>query len=64
MSEEWLRDLAPLQTDWHKPFLEIAPYLIIVFKRSYEFDEANKNIRIITSPKVVALPVFSVCSDP
>lgn len=42
MSEEWLQDLAPLQTDWHKPFLEIAPYLIIVFKRSYEFDNANK----------------------
>lgn len=38
MSEEWLQDLAPLGTDWQKPFLEIAPYLIIVFKRSYELD--------------------------
>ncbi|MDE3252265.1 MAG: nitroreductase family protein [Bacteroidota bacterium] len=37
MSEEWLQDLAPLQTDWQKPFLETAPYLIIVFKRSYEY---------------------------
>lgn len=37
MSEEWLNDLAPLQTDWQKPFLETAPCLIIVFKRSYEF---------------------------
>ncbi len=36
MSEEWLKDLAPIGTDWNKPFLEIAPYLIIVFKRSYE----------------------------
>lgn len=36
MPEEWLKDLRPLQTDWHKEFLEIAPYLIIVFKRSYE----------------------------
>lgn len=36
MSEEWLKDLAPIGTDWSKPFLEIAPYLIIVFKRSYE----------------------------
>ncbi|HRI22557.1 MAG TPA: nitroreductase family protein, partial [Panacibacter sp.] len=42
MSEEWLQDLAPLQTGWQKPFLEIAPYLIIVFKRSYEFEEGNK----------------------
>ena len=39
MSEAWLQDLAPLGTDWHKPFLETAPYLIIVFKRAYEFDE-------------------------
>ena len=42
MSEEWLQDLAPLQTDWQKPFLEIAPYLIIVFKRSYEFETDHK----------------------
>jgi iodotyrosine deiodinase len=38
MSDEWLRDLQPLGTNWEKPFLEIAPYLIIVFKRSYELD--------------------------
>lgn len=36
MSEEWIHDLRPLQTDWKKPFLEIAPYLIIVFRRAYE----------------------------
>lgn len=38
MSEEWLKDLEPIGTDWQKPFLERAPYLIIVFKRSYEFE--------------------------
>lgn len=36
MSDEWLRDIEPLQTDWQKPFLEIAPYLIVVFKQVYE----------------------------
>ena len=36
MSDEWLHDLAPIGTDWQKPFLETAPYLIIVFSRSYE----------------------------
>jgi nitroreductase len=36
MSEEWLSDIAPLQTDWHKPFLEDAPYLVVVFKRVYD----------------------------
>ena len=38
MSEEWLKDLMPLQTDWQKPFLEIAPYLIIVFKKIFDLD--------------------------
>lgn len=39
MPEAWMKDLRPLQTDWHKEFLEIAPYLIIVFKKSYEINE-------------------------
>lgn len=30
-SEEWLEALAPLGTDEDKPFLEIAPWLIVVF---------------------------------
>lgn len=32
---EWLEALAPLGTDWRKPFLEIAPYLIVVFRVDY-----------------------------
>lgn len=36
MSEAWKSDLTPLGTDWHKPFLEIAPVLIVVFSRSYD----------------------------
>jgi nitroreductase len=35
-SEQWLKDLAPLGTDWRKPFLEIAPALIVVFRIDYE----------------------------
>ncbi|MAG55811.1 MAG: hypothetical protein CMJ83_05935 [Planctomycetes bacterium] len=31
-SDEWLKDLEPLGTDPNKPFLEAAPWLIIVFK--------------------------------
>ncbi|MCK6617403.1 MAG: nitroreductase family protein [Cyclobacteriaceae bacterium] len=38
MSEEWLNAIKPLQTDWHKPFLETAPYLIVVFKKLYELN--------------------------
>lgn len=43
MSEEWLKDLAPLQTDWEKEFLETAPCLIVIFKRSYEFEGDSKH---------------------
>ena len=32
MPVEWLEALAPLGTDWHKEFLEVAPYLIVVFR--------------------------------
>ncbi len=31
-SRRWLEDLAPLGTDPSKPFLEIAPWLIVVFQ--------------------------------
>ena len=42
MPEDWKQDLLPLQTDWKKEFLETAPYLIIVFKKSYEFNAAGQ----------------------
>jgi nitroreductase len=35
MPSEWLEALAPLGTDWHKPFLETAPVLIVVFRIDY-----------------------------
>ena len=41
MTDEWLKDLEPIGTDWRKPFLETAPYLIVVFKRSYELEKNN-----------------------
>jgi nitroreductase len=33
--QEWLEALAPLGTDEHKPYLETAPYLIVIFAQSY-----------------------------
>jgi iodotyrosine deiodinase len=35
-SENWLKDLKVIGTDANKEFLETAPWLIIVFKRSYD----------------------------
>jgi nitroreductase len=31
-NEEWLADLAPLGTDENKAFLEVAPWLVVIFK--------------------------------
>ena len=39
MGERWKNDLAPIATDMHKPFLEIAPWLLIACKRPYEYKE-------------------------
>lgn len=36
MSPEWLAALEPLGTDWRKPFLEIAPWLVVVFAELWE----------------------------
>ena len=41
MSEEWLEDLIPLGTDWHKDFIETVPWVIVVMKRVYERGEEN-----------------------
>jgi nitroreductase len=37
-SEAWLASLAPLGTEWQKPFLETAPWLVVVFKQLYLLD--------------------------
>jgi nitroreductase len=39
--EAWLKDLAPLGTDPSKPFLEVAPWLIVVFKLTRDDDGGN-----------------------
>ena len=40
--KDWLKDLNKFGTDWHKEFLEIAPYLIVVFKQIYDLDDNIK----------------------
>ncbi len=49
---EWLDALAPLGTDKDKPFLEIAPYLIVIMAQSYglrEDDEKTKHYYVAES---------------
>lgn len=45
MNEEWLNDLKQLGTDWHKPFLETAPALIVVFKKAWKIDENGHRLQ-------------------
>ena len=41
-SGEWLKDLEPFETNWSKPFLEVAPSLIVVFKKVYDVREKQR----------------------
>ena len=52
----WLKDLNQFGTDWHKPFLEIAPYLIIVFKKHYDLEgeKQKKNYYVNESVGIAA----------
>lgn len=45
MSEEWLNALAPIGTNWEKPFLETVPWIVVCFAQSYGFDENNERIK-------------------
>ncbi|HAY69408.1 MAG TPA: nitroreductase family protein [Acidimicrobiaceae bacterium] len=40
MNDEWQEALAPLGTDHHKEFLEIAPWIVVLFEQRYE-QQAN-----------------------
>lgn len=43
MPDEWLEALAPLATDWKKPFLETAPWLVVAFAEAYGvLDDGSK----------------------
>jgi nitroreductase len=52
MSDEWLQDLQAIGTDWHKPFLEKAPWLIVVFKKVYDLDENEKRTNYYVNESV------------
>ena len=46
ISDKWKDDLEHLKVNTKKPFLEEAPYLIVVFKHSYQFDENNQRTNV------------------
>jgi nitroreductase len=45
MSDEWLEALQPFDTDWQKPFLETAPWLVVCFAENYGIDEEGEKVK-------------------
>lgn len=57
MPDEWLEALEPFATDWHKPFLEIAPWLVVLFQQTVELlpsGETRKNYYVTESVGIAA----------
>jgi len=52
MSEEWLKDLEPFATDHNKPFIDIAPWIIVVFKKPYDIIDGEKKKNYYTNESV------------
>lgn len=57
-TDRWLKDLAPIGTDQHKEFLEVAPWLVVVFKILGDDDGPhyyiNESVGIATGMLLVA----------
>jgi iodotyrosine deiodinase len=54
---EWLEALAPLGTDWRKPFLETAPVLIVVFRHAYRLGADGSHQKTYYSTESVGIAV-------
>ncbi|HSJ71411.1 MAG TPA: nitroreductase family protein [Acidimicrobiia bacterium] len=44
LPQHWLEDLEPLGTSWEKPFLEVAPWLVVVFEQRYGVGEGGQRL--------------------
>ncbi len=53
--QDWLEALAPLGTDSDKPFLETAPWLIVIFAQRYGEDPSGKKIKHYYVPESVGI---------
>lgn len=53
--DDWLQALAPLGTDDHKPFLETAPYLIVIFAQKHGLDAQGKKTKNYYVPESVGI---------
>ncbi len=54
-NQEWLDALAPLGTDEQKPFLETAPWLIVIFEQRYGLDPEGEKTRFYYTKESIGL---------
>jgi len=57
MNDEWQAALAPLGTDHHKEFLQVAPWIVVLFEQRYELLEdgtTQKNYYVKESVGIAA----------
>lgn len=55
--KEWLDALAPLGTDWEKPFLETAPWLIGVFGQRHGISADGRRTKYYYVPESVGIAI-------
>lgn len=53
--EEWLSALSHLGTDWRKPFLETAPWLIAIFGQRWGVDAEGRKVKHYYVPESVGI---------
>jgi nitroreductase len=60
MPGEWKEALAPLGTDWQKPYLETVPWLVIVFAESWgiHFDGSKRKHYYVPESVGIACGLF------
>ncbi len=49
LPDHWLKALEPLGTDWHKDYLEIVPWIVVLFEQRYGYGpdgETQKNFYV------------------
>lgn len=54
-TKEWLNNLEVLDTNDQKPFLEKAPYLIVIFEEKYRLTSTNEKIKITIQRNLLVL---------
>ncbi len=60
LTPEWLAALEPLGVDWHKPYLETAPWLVVVFRQTVELLESGERRKnyYVTESVGIAIGMF------